>query len=74
MYKAFRVDNLLYDLKLEAAYVWVKKTSVGRHKEKSKGGRRKIKRFPFEGEVVGHRKCSICGSSIHNRKSCTFRG
>ncbi|XP_062114272.1 uncharacterized protein LOC133825330 [Humulus lupulus] len=49
----------------------VEKNPVGRPKKK-KLGRPKNNRYPFCGEkVIKPHKCSICGGSRHNRKSCS---
>ena len=49
------------------------KTPVGRPR-KQKVGRRKTNRYASRGEkIVKPRKCSRCGGSGHNRKSCKAR-
>lgn len=51
----------------------VEKKQAGRPK-KSKQGRRRINRYPSQGEkIVVQRKCGKCGGRGHNRKTCTWR-
>ena len=65
--------NVPDDIKNMKVLAPVEKKQAGRPK-KSKQGRRRVNRYPSQGEkVVIHRKCGKCGGMGHNRKTCTWR-